>query len=153
MNRYILGFILITITLSFNSIANEEENDQEGRHQPPSFSTVDTNSDGVIDEDELNHFRGKQQDDDASDTNDSTDQENKISAFASFDKNKDGYITEVELAAHSKYSNPGNGSGERKHKEKANSNSRNKKGNDKGNDKSNSGGGKSNNNSGGSKKK
>lgn len=149
MNRYILGFILFSTTLSFNSIASEEENGQEGNHQPPSFTTVDTNTDGVIDEDELNRFRGKQPDDDASDTNDSADQENKISAFASFDKNKDGYITETELAAHSKYSNPGNGSGERKDKEKTNSNSRNKKGNDK----SNSGGGKSNNNSGSSKKK
>ena len=149
MNRYMLGFILFTTTLSFNSIASGEKNDQEGNHQSPSFSTVDTNSDGVIDEDELNRFRGKQQDDDASDTNDSADQENKISAFASFDKNKDGYITEAELAAHSKYSNPGNGSGEKKNKEKANSNSRNKKGNDK----SKSGGGKSNNNSDSSKKK
>ncbi|MFC1234098.1 hypothetical protein [Vibrio sp. F74] len=149
MNKYMLGFILFTTTLSFNSIASEEENDQKGSHQLPSFTTVDTNSDGVIDEDELNRFRGKKPDDGASNTNDSAVQKNKISAFASFDKNKDGYITEAELAAHSKYSNPGNGSGERKGKEKTNSNNRNKKGNDK----SNSSGGKSNNDGGSSKKK
>ncbi|WED25607.1 hypothetical protein L3V77_11080 [Vibrio sp. DW001] len=149
MNKCMLGFILFTTALSFNSIASEEENNQEVSHLPPSFTTVDTNSDGVIDEDELNRFRSNQQDSNASDSNDPARQKNKISAFASFDKNKDGYITEAELAAHSKYSNLGNGTRERKDKEKTNNNSRNKTGNDK----SNSSGGKNNNNSGSSKKK
>lgn len=120
MNRYILGLILLATTLSFNSVASEEEeNGNNGKHIPPSFDSVDTNGDGVIDQEELDSYRGKDQDDDDPEDPEPAEQngdedKTKLSAFASFDKDKDGFITEEELAAHSKYSNPGNGSGERK---------------------------------------
>ncbi len=147
MNRYALGLILLATTLSFNSMASEEEeeNDNNGKHIPPSFDSVDTNGDGVIDQEELDLYRGKEQEDpenpdDPSSPDDGEDK-SKMSAFASFDKDKDGFITKEELAAHSKYSNPGNGSGERKIDEGASNSS---KGNNKGGnrDKGNNGKGK-----------
>ncbi|MBL4829335.1 MAG: hypothetical protein JKY55_05555 [Aliivibrio sp.] len=145
MNRYILGLILLATTLSFNSVASEEEeNDNNGKHLPPSFASVDTNGDGVIDQEELDSYRGKDQADDDPDDPEPVEQngdedKTKLSAFASFDKDKDGFITEEELAAHSKYSNPGNGSGERKSDEGASSNSRSDKGNNRGGNKDSKG--------------
>jgi Ca2+-binding EF-hand superfamily protein len=127
----------------------EEENDNNGKHIPPSFDSVDTNGDGVIDQEELDLYRGKEQEDpenpdDPSSPDDGEDK-SKMSAFASFDKDKDGFITKEELAAHSKYSNPGNGSGERKIDEGASSSSdgqRNNGNNRGGNKENNKGKGK-----------
>lgn len=133
MNTNALKVILLASFFTCPSMASEEIN-HEASHQPPNFADIDINEDGFLDKEEMAIFRGKGLGDDDELSDDDASSKTKLSAFASFDKDKDGYITETELLAHSKYSNPGNGTGERKSLDKADKKSRSK-----GKDKSNKG--------------
>lgn len=113
-----LKWLVILVTLaSFNLFAEEEvENgdDNNRTKTPPELSVMDTDGDGKVSAEEFNQYRGTRDDDEVEEEeseDDGTDGRNKLSAFASFDKDKDGFVTQEELNAHAKYSNPGNGTG------------------------------------------
>lgn len=98
--------------LSFNIYAEEEEevgDDDNRTKTPPELSVIDTDGDGQISLEEFNAYRGTTEDDEEEEEE---SDEGGLSAFASFDKDRDGFVTEEELNAHAKYSNPGNGTGE-----------------------------------------
>ncbi|WP_239424409.1 hypothetical protein [Vibrio galatheae] len=80
---------------------------------------MDTDGDGKASLEEFNQFRKGGDDNDEVTTQDLDNDDSmagkaKLSAFASFDKDKDGFVTQEELNAYAKYSNPGNGTGELK---------------------------------------
>lgn len=109
--------VLLALT-SFNLFAEEEVDGEEGNNRtktPPELAVIDTDGDGKLSIEEFNQYRGTDEDEDEDveeeEESDSGDGKNKLSAFASFDKDKDGFVTQEELNAHAKYSNPGNGTG------------------------------------------
>ncbi|WP_180980490.1 EF-hand domain-containing protein [Vibrio diazotrophicus] len=141
MNKLSVGLLVCASVLSVNSFASEET-DTRPMRMMPSFESVDTDGDGVISMSELDTYRSSMpmQMNQGSDSTTNAKQLNKrdsVSAFASFDKNKDGVITQEEFSAHSRYSNPGNGTGEMKMYKEEKTN-RNKSKNDNGGGNSNS---------------
>ncbi|PNH92856.1 calcium-binding protein [Vibrio diazotrophicus] len=149
MNKLSVGLLVCASVLSVNSFASEET-DTRPMRMMPSFESVDTDGDGVISMSELDTYRSSMpmQMNQGSDSTTNAKQLNKrdsVSAFASFDKNKDGVITQEEFAAHSRYSNPGNGTGEMKMYKEEKTN-RNKSKNDNGGGNSNNSNGKGNKN-------
>lgn len=117
-----------------------EDSDSRPIMSMPSFDSVDTDGDGLISVSELDTYRSSMPMQQANSS--SAKQMNRrdsVSAFASFDKNKDGNIDKAEFAAHAKYSNPGNGTGELKTYKNNNkmNNSNKEKNENKGNGKSN----------------
>ncbi|WP_394125573.1 hypothetical protein [Vibrio hepatarius] len=117
MTLLVAGLAMVTV----HSYAEEEVDEDNNRTKtPPSIEEMDTDGDGLVSADEFNAFRlgaeGEVVEEEEGSDEDEADTENEsgISAFASFDKDKDGFVSEEELAAHAKYSNPGNGTGELK---------------------------------------
>lgn len=147
MNKYSVGLLVCAGVLSLSSFASEET-DTRPMRMMPSFESVDTDGDGVISMSELDTYRSSMPMpmNQGNNSNSNAKQMNKrdsVSAFASFDKNKDGVITKEEFAAHSRYSNPGNGTGDMKMYKEENTN-RNKSKNEKGSGNSNGKGNKNN---------
>jgi len=115
---------IVTLLLYSNAYAEEEEvidGDNDRTKTPPTIEQMDTDGDGKVSLEEFNQFRQVSDDendgeegDEESDDPESQDGGSQLSAFASFDKDKDGFVTQEELNAHAKYSNPGNGTGELK---------------------------------------
>ncbi|KGY12249.1 hypothetical protein NM22_13355 [Vibrio tubiashii] len=130
MNRLTSIAAIVMLVLCSNAYAQEEEaveGDSDRTKTPPSIEQMDTDGDGMASLEEFNQFRqvsddendGEESDEDSDDP-ESQDGEKKLSAFASFDKDKDGFVTQEELNAHAKYSNPGNGTGELKASKQSN---------------------------------
>lgn len=108
---------LLTIFV-FGAQAEEEQSDINNRSKlSPDIADMDSDGDGVVSKEEFNQFRlgssGEESDEGTEEESDNDDG-NTLSAFASFDKDKDGFVTQQEIDAHAKYSNPGNGTGELK---------------------------------------
>ncbi|ANW22712.1 hypothetical protein BA953_00035 [Vibrio coralliilyticus] len=153
MQRYLNILLVPLLFISPLALSDEDAQQEENNatKSPPEFSSMDTDEDGQISKEEFDQFRKPE----GSEDEEESDNESGLSAFSSFDKNKDGFVSESELAAHAKYSNPGNGTGELKNKpdggeSEARSNSSNGKGKSSG--KGNSGGNKGGGNKGGSDK-
>ncbi len=142
MNRYIVTLTAISLALSFGVAAMEEEPDTP-KFSPPNFADVDTDGSGGVSLSELDAYRATMQEQMGNEDGKQMNRRDSVSAFASFDKDKDGVITEEEFAAHARYSNPGNGTGDLKAYKNNNkmNNSNKEKNNNKG---SGQGGGKSN---------
>ncbi len=143
------SLMLVGLLVSLPLSASEEESDgmmkNHGSKSPPSMEMMDSNGDGEITQEEFDAYRDNMMMDEEEE--ESEMHQDKMSAFASFDKNKDGVVTEDELAAHAKYSNPGNGTGTLlDDKQKSNKSDRSNK-----SDKGNKGGNRDNGNSGGDK--
>ncbi|KJY70789.1 hypothetical protein TW78_15080 [Vibrio coralliilyticus] len=151
MQRYLNILLVPLLFISPFALSDEDAQQEESNatKSPPEFSSMDTNEDGQISKEEFDQFRKPE----GSEDEEESENESGLSAFSSFDKNKDGFVSESELAAHAKYSNPGNGTGELKNKpdgggSEARSNSSNGNSGGKGNSGGNKGGG----NKGGSDK-
>ncbi|KOO13475.1 hypothetical protein AKJ18_19040 [Vibrio xuii] len=108
MTLFVAGLAMVTV----QSYAEEEVDEDNNRTKtPPSVEEMDTDGDGLVSAEEFDVFRlGVEGEEGETET----ENDSGLSAFASFDKDKDGFVTEEELAAHAKYSNPGNGTGELK---------------------------------------
>ncbi|WP_391087072.1 hypothetical protein [Vibrio sp. NH-UV-68] len=109
---------LLTI-LVFGAQAEEESDINNRSKLSPDIADMDSNGDGLVSKDEFNQYRlgsSDQEPEEGAEEESEVDNDdgNKLSAFASFDKDKDGFVTQQELDAHAKYSNPGNGTGELK---------------------------------------
>ncbi len=122
MNNLALGVLVFGCFLSLGSQANQEA-DSRPMNTMPSFESVDTDGDGLISVSELDAYRTsmpmQMQQKNASTSsgkqmNKQMNKRDSVSAFASYDKNKDGVISPDEFSAHSRYSNPGNGTGDMK---------------------------------------
>lgn len=166
MDKLTSVLIAMLAMVSFNLAAAEEEEDVNNRTKvAPTVEEMDSDGDGVVSQEEFNQFRlgssdseSEQEEEQEGTENDEDENRSGLSAFASFDKDKDGFVTQEELNAHAKYSNPGNGTGELKTQKQqmrsssevgSQSKSNNKGGNsNKGSGSSNRGGG----NKGGSDK-
>ncbi len=107
MNKYIFGMLVTLIAAFFSSVVTVQADVSQSGFQMPAFSSVDTNNDGRIDNAELEAFRatragmGKQM-----------NRRDSASAFASFDKDQDGFISQQEFGSHSRYLNRLNGTGQ-----------------------------------------
>ena len=105
MERLLRMLMIGIMAVSLSSYAEEEvEDDSDATKSPPAIEELDTDGDGVVSKEEFNLYRGSGEE----------EEDGGLSAFASFDRDRDGIVTEEELAAHPKYSNPGNGTGELK---------------------------------------
>ncbi|WP_333004586.1 hypothetical protein [Vibrio coralliilyticus] len=151
MQRYLNILLVPLLFISPLALSDEgaQQEESNATKSPPEFSSMDTNEDGQISKEEFDQFRKPE----GSEDEEESENESGLSDFSSFDKNKDGFVSESELAAHAKYSNPGNGTGELKNKPdgggyEARSNSSNGNSGGKGNSGGNKGGG----NKGGSDK-
>ncbi|NVD06745.1 hypothetical protein FCU94_07440 [Vibrio sp. JPW-9-11-11] len=154
MNKLTSLFIALFAAVSFHLVAAEEEADVNNRTKvAPNVEDMDNDGDGLVSQDEFNQFRlgsSEPQEEEEQEGIESDEDENRsgLSAFASFDKDKDGFVTQEELNAHAKYSNPGNGTGELKTQKQqlrsSNEAGSQSKSNSKGSGNSNKGGGSSN---------
>ncbi len=97
-------------TWSLSSVASEEM-DSSPMNAMPSFEEVDADGDGQISLSELDAFRATTPMQQGSAPGKQMNRRDSVSAFASFDTNKDGVISLEEFEAHSRYSNPGSGTG------------------------------------------
>lgn len=106
-----LKILILSITaVSFIAVASDDDNENDGMSGSkiaPKLDVIDVDGDGKVSKQEFDQYRNAQLD-----SNSVEETQRSVSAFASFDKDKDGFVTEEELAAHAKYSNPGNGTGE-----------------------------------------
>lgn len=138
--------MLSACIVSLSVIASEEESDEgdvKASKTPPAYNVLDLDQDGQVSKQEFDDYRNTQTEE---------GEESRLSAFASFDKDRDGFVSESELQAHAKYSNPGNGTGElktNKHNEGTSQSSSNRGQSGK----SNRGGGNGNNGNKGGKNK
>lgn len=136
MNKLTLAVLVFGCVLSLGAQASEETDSRPLRSMP-SFDSVDTDGDGLISVSELEAYRSSMPMQQANSSSaKQINRRDSVSAFASFDKNKDGVISPDEFSAHSRYSNPGNGTGDMKmNKEKAENrnNSKNSNSSGKGN--------------------
>lgn len=144
MKKYIVTLIGLSIALPFSSLAMEEESTP--KFTPPSFELVDQDENGEVSLSELDAYRKTMQEEMENEDGQQMNRRDSVSAFASFDKNKDGVVTEEEFAAHARYSNPGNGTGMLKanksnNNKMNNSNRQNNKSDNRGNRSDRSGGG------------
>ncbi|MDG3086543.1 EF-hand domain-containing protein [Vibrio hannami] len=98
------GKLILINILFIGSLGSSFAN---GSKTQPDFNLLDTDSDGLISAEEFDAYRSSVN----LDEDEQTDDRDGVSAFPSFDKDKDGFISESELASHAKYSNPGNGTG------------------------------------------
>ncbi len=112
MNRHIVTFIALFIALPFNVLAMEEDTSDTPKFTPPTFSEVDSDGNEQISLEELDAYRAIMQEEFGNEDGRQLNRRDSISAFASFDKDKNGIITEEEFAAHARYSNLGNGTGQ-----------------------------------------
>jgi Ca2+-binding EF-hand superfamily protein len=118
MTLLVAGLAMVTV----QSSAEEEVDEDNNRTKtPPSIEEMDTDGDGLVSAEEFDVFRlgvegevDEEDEEGGEERETETENASGLSAFASFDKDKDGFVTEEELAAHAKYSNPGNGTGELK---------------------------------------
>ncbi len=147
MNKFIVTLLAFSVALPLNAIAMEEMSDTP-KFMPPTFSDVDTDGSGGVSLSELDAYRATMQEQMGNEDGKQMNRRDSVSAFASFDKDKDGVITQEEFAAHARYSNPGNGTGQlkmNKSTNKVNSTDKQKSQQSKGSGNSNGqGGGKSN---------
>lgn len=118
------SLLIIGLLLVVNPVlADEDDMDEATKVKvAPDFQVMDEDKDGVVSKEEFDAFRSTMDDGEE-------EEESSLSAFASFDKDKDGFVSEEELAAHAKYSNPGNGTGTLldNKKQKSNANRKEKK--------------------------
>lgn len=146
------SLMLVGLLVSLPLSASEEESDgmmmNHGSKSPPSMDMMDSNGDGEVTQEEFDAYRDNMIMGEVEEEEESEMHHDKMSAFASFDKNKDGVVTEDELAAHAKYSNPGNGTGTLLDDKQKNSNMSDRSNKS---DKGNKGGNRDNGNSGGNK--
>ncbi|WP_165313778.1 EF-hand domain-containing protein [Vibrio ziniensis] len=138
MNKLSVGILIGASIVSFSSTGSVETDTRPVRTMP-SFESVDTDGDGVISVSELDAYRSSMPMKQAKGSASSAKQMNRkdsVSAFASYDKNKDGVITQEEFAAHNRYLNPDNGMSNMKMYKEENTN-RNKSKNQSDGNKSN----------------
>ncbi|MFB9217236.1 EF-hand domain-containing protein [Vibrio sinaloensis] len=102
---YSLLMTIAAVAVSSYTIASEDEPEMDNSTKtPPEMALLDNDDDGRVSKEEFDVYREG--------LSDGEEEEGaQLSAFASFDKDKDGFVSEAELAAHAKYSNPGNGTG------------------------------------------
>lgn len=163
MDKIIKLLVALSATVSFHVASVEEVEDENNRTKvAPIVEEMDFDGDGLVSEEEFNQFRHgssgadlQQEDEQEGVEVDVDENRSDLSAFASFDKNKDGFVTQQELNAHAKYSNSGNGTGELKAQKQqlpsTNETSSQSKSNKKSSGNSNKGGGNSNRGSGSNK--
>lgn len=102
---YSLLATIAMVVFSSPTISSEEEPEVGNvTKMPLEMALLDSDDDGRVSKEEFDGYREGLGDGEE-------EQEAQLSAFASFDKDKDGFVSEAELAAHAKYSNPGNGTG------------------------------------------
>lgn len=158
MSKCINLAVCLAALFAVNASAEEESDETNNRTKlPPSIIELDTDGDGKASVEEFNAFRNGGSSESDDDVEDLDEDKRQISAFASFDKDKDGFVTQEELNSHAKYANPGNGSGELKalkNKDQAtNQSSRSNSDSSRSESRNNKGNGKSNSNRGGGNNK
>ncbi|MDG3085496.1 hypothetical protein P7F88_05020 [Vibrio hannami] len=119
MNKFTNLLVALLTTVSFLAVSAEEVEDENNRTKvAPIVEEMDSDGDGLVSKEEFNQFRlggsGTVSQQEGEQEGDDDESQIGLSAFASFDKNKDGFVSQDELNAHAKYSNPGNGTGELK---------------------------------------